>query len=259
MFYKINNIKKQKGSLTMIIHLTNACDMGCTHCLQRSTIDGEHMSIQTFVEAIKLVEELKPLMLLVSGGEPTMHPNFMDMLDVCINTMGSPKRIIITSNGYFLKDEVLTEKILNSGVTVQITNDSRYYPRGVKVVEHERLKYVYEIPSMWQIGRAKDNGIPNLRKSPQCFNLISACKSVSTLKDAIHALEYEANKFCSFGIEANGDISLGEAIDCMKMGNVSTDNSYTIFRNIKNIKLGDCNVCGLEDNLPLMFKAIYSK
>lgn len=39
----------------MLVDLTYACNMGCTHCLSDCKPDGKHMSIDTFKDVLKFM------------------------------------------------------------------------------------------------------------------------------------------------------------------------------------------------------------
>jgi MoaA/NifB/PqqE/SkfB family radical SAM enzyme len=210
---------------------------------------GTHMTQDVFNQTMEFIKATSPLVLLISGGEPTEHPHFLYLMRDILK-IGMPKEsIVVTSNGMFLEGEFLTQKIIELGVNVQITNDERYYPQRIKKVPDNKL-FMLEthIRTLYPQGRAVKNGFEasNVR-APKCFNLRSIANnelSKSSLATTIHILEFH-NKFCSPSISAEGFIYPGESRLCNSVGTVY-DDPATIFENIKNL---NCNKCGMENNL----------
>ena len=82
-----------------LVELTSACNLSCPMCYAASGPGGRHLSYADCQRAIdRLVEvEERPEVLQLSGGEPTIHPEFSRVLDyacrqpidmVMINTNG---------------------------------------------------------------------------------------------------------------------------------------------------------------------------
>ena len=62
------------------ISINNVCDRGCEFCYKESTMTGKTMSVEDYR---KVLESL-PLtwQLALGGGEPTMHPDFVEILKI---------------------------------------------------------------------------------------------------------------------------------------------------------------------------------
>lgn len=82
-----------------LVEITAACNLKCPMCYASSGPGGKHLSFAECRRAIdRLVEvEGRPEVLQLSGGEPTVHPDFLQILDyacaqpidiVMINTNG---------------------------------------------------------------------------------------------------------------------------------------------------------------------------
>ncbi|MBD3262637.1 MAG: radical SAM protein, partial [Candidatus Altiarchaeales archaeon] len=61
------------------ILVTSACNMQCPHCC-RGESGTAFMSMPTFRKAIEFANDTEEGSLVLSGGEPTLHPKFMDMV-----------------------------------------------------------------------------------------------------------------------------------------------------------------------------------
>jgi 7,8-dihydro-6-hydroxymethylpterin dimethyltransferase len=82
-----------------VLEITSSCNLSCPMCYAHSGPGGKHLSFDECTKAIdRLVEtEERPEVLQLSGGEPTIHPEFLKILDygyrqpidvVMINTNG---------------------------------------------------------------------------------------------------------------------------------------------------------------------------
>lgn len=234
----------------MLIRITNHCRMGCTHCFTESTPKGEHMTKETYIWALRQAIALGDLTLLISGGEPTDHPDLIEFLKYATATN---LHVLLLTNGMWLSDPKFTpamrEEILDWVDGVQVTNDPRYYPQRIVKVEHPKISYEEHIRQVSPFGRAKTNNIASTRVSPLCFNLRSFARTYKSLSKAIF-LQRARGSFCTPTININGDILAGESTSCCPIGNVR-DSLETLDAGIINLK---CNRCGLVDGLSPMHK-----
>ncbi|MGE5438117.1 MAG: radical SAM protein [Syntrophothermus sp.] len=242
----------------MVIDITYKCRMNCQHCMVDADVNGEHMSDNVFEQTLRFVKEINPFIVIISGGEPTEHPHFIEYVKrikeiACGNDKLSPfnnsNRIIITSNGMF--DSKIRQQLIDLGVTVQITRDNKYYKISVEYVEHDNFLYINDIgyQPLYPSGRAKDCGsIVN----PKCFNVRNmVCNNGIGYKQAVKLMEMNL-KSCHPVVRPNGDIILGETIDCKPVGNVfnSIDD---ITRNIRELS---CNNCKMYNYLSAKYTAL---
>jgi len=228
----------------LIIRITDHCTMGCPHCLVDAKPDGLHMDRRTFEEAV-LFNSGSGLPLIITGGEPTDHPEIVSFLDY-VNGM----HVTVLSNGLFLKNAKLREKILARVSLVQITNDPRYYPQKVIPFDHHKIMFENSLRCLSPFGRALRNGMACTIKSPLCFNLRSAVRYMDNFLQAVQLLALKG-KMCCPSINVDGTISAGETPSCYQIGTV-WDTYEKVASAIKAMK---CNRCGLVDNLAPNYKA----
>lgn len=62
------------------IKITDYCPYGCEYCYQDSTVDGQHANIQTLKDMAKHLSDNGTFELAIGGGEPTLHPNFSELI-----------------------------------------------------------------------------------------------------------------------------------------------------------------------------------
>lgn len=69
-----------------LVEITTSCNLTCPMCYASSAPGGKHLSVQECRDAIdRLVEvEGRPEVLQLSGGEPTIHPQFLEILDYAL-------------------------------------------------------------------------------------------------------------------------------------------------------------------------------
>lgn len=247
----------------MLIKVTNYCSMGCSHCMEDSTVAGKHMTRETFLKALQLTAKVEaeawgigcPPNILLSGGEPTEHPDILTLIQDVFSSGFIP---ILISNGSWIANKELRENILRpewDRLFIQVTNDKRFYPSQIEHVEDSRISYVDALTAMLPLGRyvGKKSELPT-KKAPSSFNLRSATRSLGDIRKAIAVMRSRAavgmSGHCSPSISSDGDMMAGETRNCFKIGNVdSTPEELT--KALINMK---CNKCGLESNLSMEHK-----
>lgn len=66
----------------MIIDLTYACKMGCSHCMSDCKPEGENMPIQVLKDSLNFLKKYKILTWCFSGGEIFEHPDILEILEI---------------------------------------------------------------------------------------------------------------------------------------------------------------------------------
>lgn len=229
----------------MLLKITNVCHMGCIHCLDNCKPEGVYMSLEQIDKNIEFIKKLQSKVIIVSGGEPTEHPYFFEIVEQ-IKKHFNKRAILIASNGMFLFDEKKRYRIQKLDVSVQITNDKRYYPKEIPFIKHKNFIYETHIRTLKPQGRAKT--LCCTKTSPDCYNLRSlVIHNELNLKSAINLLELKGY-FCKPVINANGTISIGESVECTTIGKLG-DTIETLEKNIRAMR---CNNCGLMNQLSSM-------
>jgi radical SAM protein with 4Fe4S-binding SPASM domain len=84
------------------LQMTDRCNLSCRHCYIG---EGSHrdLSIGQVQRVLKEFEEIQGLRLLLSGGEPLLHPQFWEINDVLRNYAF---RSVLLSNGTLITKEV---------------------------------------------------------------------------------------------------------------------------------------------------------
>ena len=197
----------------MLVKITNCCRMGCSHCMDDAKPDGKHMSKETFSKALDLCK--LDGVAMITGGEPTEHPDLLEFIRMAKARGLLP---VLMSNGMFVELPVLTTKLLEEDILIQVTNDAQYYPKQVKKIEHERVTYIDKLSCLTPLGRAKGME-PSGRIGPPCFNLRNLLTATRDFEESIKALR-SFNKFCTPSVDAEGNVRAGESTECFVLGTV---------------------------------------
>src|SRR4051812_44114785 len=82
--------------------LTYGCNLACVHCLSSSgRRDPREL---TTAELFAVVDELRAMQVFyvnIGGGEPTLRPDFWELLDYCVDNAGGGK---VSTNGSRITD-----------------------------------------------------------------------------------------------------------------------------------------------------------
>jgi len=101
------------------IKVTDVCDGGCPWCYQDSTMKAKHP--ENIVDKVRDIFEpvtmnQRPFQIAYGGGEPTLHPQFIELLQTTRDLEIAPN---YTTNGMHLSDEILdATALLCDGVAV---------------------------------------------------------------------------------------------------------------------------------------------
>lgn len=250
----------------MLIKVTNFCSMGCSHCMENSTVAGEHMTRETFTKALDLSETLEvlawlngcPPQILLSGGECTEHPEIVSLIE---EVWDRNWMVTLITNGMWLgtelRDQILKHPKRKENLFVQVTNDERFYPSKPPKVDDPRVAYVDKLTVFLPLGRGKPErakGVPT-RTAPSSFNFRSATIGLGDVRLAIAQLRFRAwqgkSGHCAPSISSDGSLVAGETSFCMKIGDVNSTPEQ-ITRAV--VQMGSCNRCGLETDLPQAHK-----
>lgn len=135
-----------------LLEMTSSCNLECPMCYAVSGPGGKHLSYEECVAAIdRLVQvEGRPELLQLSGGEPTIHPEFFRVLEYAANQ--PIDYLMLNTNGIRLAhDEAFVAELAKYRHRLEIylqfdglTNDTYRTLRGEPLLE-TKLKAVENI------------------------------------------------------------------------------------------------------------------
>ena len=236
----------------MVLQITNTCSNACPHCLQNSTPEPQHMTTQLFYNVMRFVKYAGSRTLLISGGEPTAHPDWYQfMLQACSDMMKHHhcSVVILATNGAWLRnhDVSIENKVrtlieTNPNLIVQVTSIEGIYPDHQKTVDEfrrfkmslydlhrSRISLITELTGIIALGRAceSEKYLSSSQKSStttSCFP--SAVVAAQTdFKSAIDVLESKV-KLCHPLIDWQGKLHWSESWLCPSFGQIPSEESF---------------------------------
>lgn len=134
--------RKQSMQRTVGFNITNACNYSCRYCVQdQQDFRVSHLSLEFITRVIDACSRYGAVTALnFSGGEPTVHPRFYDILAYA-HSAGRTWNLQCTTNGsgggeYFKKARAIDSK-MHHGVSIHFDH---YYPEKVaEIIEQLAL------------------------------------------------------------------------------------------------------------------------
>lgn len=103
----------EQHSCLTVIEVTDRCNLTCPTCYAESSpYHGRHRTLEEIEAMVDLVvaNEGEPDVVQLSGGEPTLHPQFWEILDMCKRK--PIKHLMVNTNGIRLaKDEAFVARL----------------------------------------------------------------------------------------------------------------------------------------------------
>src|SRR5207249_2474151 len=134
----------EQHSCLPIIEITNHCNLECPVCIVQNR-HNYHMSRDEYVAVLDGLVEKEGILDTVnlSGGEPTIHPGFLDFLDIARGYV-EISRISVSTNGLRIAAEIdFCKELARRGVYVNLQLDALSNPE-LRVLrghgDHEAVK-----------------------------------------------------------------------------------------------------------------------
>lgn len=209
----------------MMIKITEKCSMGCTHCMNDSKPVDRHMDMDTFKKSIDFFNKYGGITVIISGGEPTEHPDFLEFVKIFMASTPPHVLVCIATNGIWMQNHTYeTMELLNrysERLLIQVTSVDGYYPTKIDtslpIFKHKLVKVCTEIESMYPQGKALTNNIPHpAPKGPKCANvrLIMHQIQLKSLRNMMAMMLARKGLVCTPHIGIDGSIKLGESDLC---------------------------------------------
>lgn len=132
----------------LLLNITNKCNLACRHCYLAGS-GRAHITPVLFEKAISQFEDLGGLKLMISGGEPLLHPGFWELMEILPSY---ELRIVILSNGTLINKNAAM-RLSNYVDEVQVSID------GINSHDLVRGKGSFD-KAMRGISNLKSSGIP---------------------------------------------------------------------------------------------------
>lgn len=239
--------------------ITSRCHMGCPHCMQDAQPTGQYMTEETFHQVLDFCREAQPLVVSITGGEPTEHPRWAHMVR-CLLNLPSVRLVAIVTNGAWIEDQkerITMARLIRESkgaVKVQVYSNPKYYKDHEWTLAHEKqFRSIGCIPDfsspifMQDLGRARTNCQEEVSQSdhvPSCINSHLIAVQAHSMQHFC-SMTVQAAKFCRPLIDPNGGIHMSESWLCPQVAHVS-DGTVEAFRKMQRSR--PCQGCQLYKN-----------
>ncbi|MBR1377999.1 MAG: 4Fe-4S cluster-binding domain-containing protein [Bacteroidaceae bacterium] len=227
--------------------------------MQESSPEGRHMSEETFEQVLDFCREAQPLLVSVTGGEPTEHPQLAHIVH-SLRNLPSVKLICILTNGTWIEDSnkrITMAQLIREAkgaIKVQVYSHYKYYRDHDWTVEHEQqFRSIGCIPDfnapifMQDLGRARQNCQEETAASnhvPSCINSHLIAVQTGSLPQ-FFTMSAMVGKFCRPLVDINGNIHMSESWLCPSVAHVS-HGATEAFRRMQISR--PCKRCKLYSN-----------
>lgn len=244
----------------MLIMLTTRCHMDCPHCMQEANAHGRHMNDKTFEQVMQFARDAQPLVVNITGGEPTEHPQWAAYTRQVLELKSVAVATLLT-NGAWIEDtkqRIEMARLIREQkgrLKVQVYSNPLYYQDHDWTVAHEQQfrsigcipDFTDPILNMQDLGRARLNCQDVTAASdyvPSCINSHLLAIQATSLHH-FFLMSVQAAKFCRPLIDPDGGIHMSESWLCPTVAHVS-DGPTEAFRKMRQSR--PCKGCRLYKN-----------
>ncbi|MBL6720864.1 MAG: radical SAM protein [Planctomycetes bacterium] len=114
----------RRAPISINLDLTTACNFRCTHCIDWDVLNGRerHAAEDLFASLRSMAAEGLASVILIGGGEPTLHPLFLDTVRLLKAELGLA--VAIVSNGSRGERLVEAARLMGKGDWIRLSLDS---------------------------------------------------------------------------------------------------------------------------------------
>lgn len=254
------HLRSDKGEGIMMVKITEHCSMGCTHCMNAAMPNNVHMDFDTFKKAIRFQNKYGGIFLLLTGGEPTEHPQFQKFLEYALDNVNTP--ITVATNGIWMTEHEeyirSLQDVYEERLMWQVSADPRYYPSPVNlmlpVFQLDSVVCSDKIGPIYPMGRAKENSIGHFNNASKCFNIRAVTRQMTraNLLEIITTMNTKGY-FCTPHIAVDGSIKVGESDLCPPCSHIDKDERQ-IKQDILDFRCHKCDE--VNNKLPLEYRKL---
>lgn len=150
-------IMKEKRFQKIYVEITNVCNLKCSFCLDGKR-EKRFLSVDEFREIIEKIKDYTNLIALHVKGEPLLHPNLKDILDICTD---NNVLVNITTNATLL--EKRAELLIDSRCVRQLNLSLHSINKNENTDLYTLDKYLDEVIRVSKIILEKSNIIISYR------------------------------------------------------------------------------------------------
>jgi 7,8-dihydro-6-hydroxymethylpterin dimethyltransferase len=179
-----------------VVPITSKCDLDCPICYTHNKNEGAyHMSEAELAGILRHLKHAVPdrRILNLTGGEPTQHPAFERIVELCAEF--GINRVTISTHGLrFLRDEPLLERLAKMGARIILSFDSFEPEANKKMLGGHHLNAKLRILDLLEKHRVDTTLLPVLARGVNDHE-VGAFIDLALSKDFIRSVEFHPMTF----------------------------------------------------------------
>ena len=125
------------------LSITEACNFRCNYCLPEGYCPDtkeQPLTVDEIRRLVSTMSQLGTLKIRITGGEPTLRKDLVEIVEVCASTPGI-EQVALTSNGYRLAQQL--PDLAKAGLTALNLSADSLDPRSFQTITgHDKLTAV---------------------------------------------------------------------------------------------------------------------
>jgi len=109
------------------VQITTICNYRCPHCCFSCTKKGEHMTFEVFKKAVEFAKN-NGEQLVIGGGEPTLHPQFWDIIGYGLTNGFYASNLWMATNGSQKEIVKRLRDMARDGIMSVAVSTDRFHP-----------------------------------------------------------------------------------------------------------------------------------
>ncbi len=176
MAKKINFLKRIQYApwFTQLV-VVRKCNLSCGYCNEYDKT-SEPVPLETLKARAKKLKDLGAFSICLTGGEPTIHPDLIELIRYCRHDLKFVKTVMIT-NGFYLKKELI-EQMNEAGLQdMQISIDG-VKPNSVTVKVLDSLRKKLELLKLYAKFNVVVSGVVGSCPPEESYEVIKYAKDM---------------------------------------------------------------------------------
>jgi len=225
----------EQHSCLTVVEVTDRCNLSCPTCYAMSSPSyGRHRTLEEIEQMLDVVvaNEGKPDVIQISGGEPTVHPQFFEILDIAKTK--PIKHLMVNTNGIRIaRDEKFVERLASYAPDFEIyLQFDSFKKEALEQLRGEDLREV----------RAK--AIDNLNKYNLSTTLVVTLQKGLNTDEIGDIIRYALKQRCVRGVTFQPTQEAG------RLENYASDGRYTLTE-VRSAILEQTDIFNANDLLPV--------
>ncbi len=138
-----NEFVREQGPNLLDVSITNRCNRHCDFCYRNSTYMGDDITLDDYRIVIDNARECGVQQIAIGGGEPTIHPQFCEILEMTRCNGIIPN---YSTNAQNLTDKILHyTKMYCGAIAISVYEEFEEYKETIKKIKSYGIKVNFHL------------------------------------------------------------------------------------------------------------------